>query len=110
LNAAFFVDPLFRKAFLSAINEATREELNPDERGILDGYCVSVTNIFTQLAGEVREGLLDSASVSFGGEGLFSLPYYRTSWGHYRNYLSPDFIEPFEKAHSLDPNTGSGVD
>ena len=41
--------------------------------------------------------------------GLFSLPYYRTSWSIYRGYLSSVFVEDFEKRYDLDPSIEAGI-
>jgi hypothetical protein len=98
LNAAFSTDPIFRKAFRRALDGATRDELEPDERTVLDGFLISLTNIYEQLAREAREGILDSGSPSFGGRGAFSLPYYQTSWSFYKEQLSSAFVEEFEKS------------
>jgi hypothetical protein len=38
-----------------------------------------------------------------GGNGLFSLPYFRTSWPLYRPYLSSGFVLQFEERYGLDP-------
>ena len=80
LNATFSTDPIFRAAFRRAIEGATRDKLDADERTVLDGYLISVTNTYEQLAREVREGILDPHTFSFGARGLFLLPYYQTSW------------------------------
>jgi hypothetical protein len=98
LNGAFSTDPVFRKAFRRALEGATRDELDPDERTSLDGFLISITNIYEQLAREAREGIPDSDSISFAGRGTFSLPYYQTSWSFYKQYLSSAFVEEFEKS------------
>jgi hypothetical protein len=102
LNATFSTDPVFRAALRRAIEGATRDELGADERTVLDGYLISVTNVHEQLTREVREGILDPNNVGFGARNLFLLPYYRTSWSFYRTTLSSNFVEQFEKSHSLD--------
>jgi hypothetical protein len=101
LNATFSTDPVFRAALRRALEGASRSELEADERTALDGYFISVTNIYEQLAREVREGILDSTTMGFGAKGMFLLPYYRTSWSFYRQNLSPRFVAEFEMAHSL---------
>jgi hypothetical protein len=103
LNAAFSIDPVFRQAFRRAIDGATRKQLEPDERTVLDGYLISVTNIYEQLDREIREEILDSESLGFGAHGLFELPYFRISWGFYRQNLGSRFVESFEARFSLDP-------
>src|SRR5512134_2191746 len=74
LNAAFGADPTFRTAFRLVLGGATRDELQPEQRTVVDFYMVSVTNIQEQLAREVREGILDSDDLDFGGAGIFVLP------------------------------------
>ena len=69
----------------------------------MDLYLISVTNIFEQLTREIREEILASDAFDFGGEGLFSLPYYRTSWPLYRGYLGSNFVDDFERRYELDP-------
>ncbi len=98
LNGAFSTDPVFRKAFRRALEGATRDELDPDEVTALDGFLISLTNIYEQLAREAREGIIDSSSANFAGRGAFSLPYYQTSWSFYKQYLSSAFVEEFEKS------------
>ena len=71
---------------------------------MLDYYLISITNIQEQLAREIREGVLDPDALDFGGAGLFLLPYYRTSWSLYRDYLSSSFVVAFEKQYELDPS------
>ena len=104
LNASFGTDPTFRAAVRRALAGSERDALEPDERTLLDYYLISVTNIQEQLAREIREGILDSDALDFGGAGLFTLPYYRTSWPIYRQYLSSVFVEDFEKRYDLDPS------
>jgi hypothetical protein len=101
LNATFTVDAAFRAAFRKALHGATRDNLEPDEKTVLDGYLISVTNIYEQLAREGREGILDPGTLAFQARGLLQLPYYRTSWAFYRQNLSPLFVEEFEKLHAL---------
>lgn len=96
LNATFSTDRAFRKAFRRALEGATREDMDPDERTVLDGYLISVTNIYEQLSRETREGIIESGSDRFGARGLFALPYYRTSWSFYKLNLSVDFVNEFE--------------
>ena len=98
LAGAFNTDPVFRKAIRRALEGATRDELEPDERTVLDGFLISVTNIYEQLARETREGILEASSINFGGRRTFSLPYYQTSWNFYKEYLSSAFVEEFEKS------------
>jgi hypothetical protein len=102
INASFGVDPLFRAAMRRVLAGAERVELEPDERTLMDYYMISLTNIQEQLAREVREGILDPDALDFGGAGLFSLPYYRTSWPIYRPFLSSVFVEDFERRYDLD--------
>jgi hypothetical protein len=80
-----------------------RAEIEPLARAELDFYLVSVANLQEQLAREVREGILDEAALDMGGNGLFSLPYFRTSWPLYRPYLSSGFVLQFEERYGLDP-------
>jgi hypothetical protein len=104
LNASFGTNPAFLAAVRQVLSGATRDELEPVERTLLDYYLISLTNIQEQLAREIREGILDSDALDFGGAGFFSLPYYRTSWPIYRGYLSSVFVEDFEKRYDLDPS------
>jgi len=102
LNATFSTDPVFRAAFRRALDGATRSELDPDERTALDGYLISVTNTYEQLAREIREGIIEAGTLRFGAQGLFELPYYRSSWSFYRQNPSPGFVAEFEASHSLE--------
>lgn len=104
MNAAFGIDPIFRAAIRQVLSGARRDELEPGERIFIDYYLISITNIYEQLAREVREGVLDPNALDFGGKGLFLLPYYRTSWPLYRDYLSSTFVDNFEKQYELDPS------
>ena len=103
INAAFGTDPIFQSAMRRILTGATRTEIEPSERTILDFYLISITNIQEQLAREIREGILTSDALDFGGAGLFLLPYYRTSWSLYRGYLTSAFVVAFEKQYELDP-------
>ncbi len=104
MNAAFGIDPIFRAAIRQVLSGARRDELEPGERIFIDYYLISITNIYEQLAREVREGVLDPNALDFGGKGLFLLPYYRTSWPLYRDYLSSTFVDDFQKQYELDPS------
>jgi hypothetical protein len=104
LNAAFGTDPIFRAAIREVLAGASRDELEQSDRTLLDYYLISITNIQEQLAREIREGVLDPDALDFGGAGLFLLPYYRTSWSLYRDYLSSSFVVAFEKQYELDPS------
>lgn len=104
LNSAFGTAPVFRAAMRRVLTGASRNELEADDRTIIDFYLISITNIQEQLAREIREGILDPDALDFGGAGLFLLPYYRTSWPLYRNYLSSAFVHDFEKQYEFDPS------
>ena len=104
LNAAFGTAAIFRTAIRKVLAGASRDELEPEERTTVDYYLVSITNIQEQLMREIRAGILDPDALDFGGAGLFLLPYYRTSWPLYRNYLSTAFVEGFEVRYKLDPS------
>ncbi len=104
INAAFGTDPAFRDPMRKILNGASRTELEPDQRTVLDFYLVSITNIQEQLFREIRAGILESDALDFGGAGLFLLPYYRTSWPLYRGYLSSSFVPDFESKYDLDPS------
>ena len=82
---------------------AERSDLTTDDWLVLDGYLVSVTDIFEQLYREVREGILeDGALTDFTGLGLFQLPYYKTSWHTtYKQFMSPSFVEYFDKRSDI---------
>jgi hypothetical protein len=104
LNAAFGTDPAFRTAFRLVLGGSSRDELAPEQRTTVDFYLISLTNIQEQLAREIREGILDPDALDFGGAGTFLLPYYRTSWPLYRQYLSSTFVKDFEEQYGLDPS------
>jgi hypothetical protein len=104
LNAAFGTQPTFRAAMRRVLTGARRTELDADDRLVLDFYLISITNLQEQLAREIREGILDPDAVDFGGAGLFTLPYYRTSWSLYRGYLTSAFVHNFEQQYELDPS------
>jgi hypothetical protein len=102
LNAAFGTDPTFRAAMRRVLTGSSRTELEADDRLVLDFYLISITNLQEQLAREIREGILDPDARDFGGAGLFTLPYYQTSWPLYRDYLTSPFVHDFEKQYDLD--------
>lgn len=53
----------------------------------------------------MREGILEASALDdFVGRGLFSLPYYRTSWPLYRDFLSASFFQEMEARLGLDPS------
>lgn len=103
LNAAFGTNQSYVEAMRKVLSGASREELEPNDRTLIDYYLLSVTNIQEQLAREIRAGVLESDALDFGGAGLFLLPYYRDSWPLYRGYLSSKFVEDFELQYELDP-------
>ena len=103
INCAFGTSPTFLSSFRRVYEGAVRSEVDPVARVELDFYLVSVTNLQEQLVREVGEGILDETALDFGGFGLFSLPYYRTSWPIYRPFLSSNFVEQFETRYGLDP-------
>lgn len=103
INAAFGTDPAFRAAFRKVLSGATRAELEPDERIVVDFHMISITNLQEQLAREIRAGILEPDALDFGGAGLFLLPYYQASWPLYRSYLTSGFVGEFEKRYNLDP-------
>ena len=104
VNASYATDPTFRTAWRKVLNGAKRDELESDERILVDYFVVSHTNIQEQLVREVQEGILDPDALDFGGKGLFWLPYFQTSWPLYRPFLSSAFVEEFEKRYKLDPS------
>ena len=100
LNAQFGTDPAFRRAMARILYDgATRSDLDLDERGVLDPYLVSVTNLYEQLHREVREGVLDEHVLEdFAVLWVFDLPYFKESWTDlYRNVMSPSFVESFAR-------------
>jgi hypothetical protein len=103
INSAFGVDPVFRPVWRKIMEGAVRVEIAPDERTLLDFYLISITNVYEQLAREVRSGVVGAEAFDFGATGLFRLPYYRTSWALYRDYLSSEFVRDFEQRFDLDP-------
>ena len=105
LNATFTTIPVFNLALRRVFRGAIRTEFNEEERAVLDAYMVSITNLYEQLSREIREGILDSdAFENFGGSGLITSPYYRTSWSLYKNSgaLGKRFREEFEGVFGLD--------
>ena len=102
INAAFGTDPTFRTAMREVLNGASRTDLEPDQRTLVDFYLISLTNIQEQLSREIRAGILDPDALDFGGAGQFLLPYYHTSWPLYRGYLSSAFVSEFEAKYELD--------
>ena len=79
---------------------------------MLDAYMVSVTNLFEQIAREIREGIIDSdAFENFGGNGLISSNYYRTSWSLCKNSgaFGKKFKDELEKAFDLDSSIRADV-
>jgi hypothetical protein len=104
INGSFGTNPVFLAALRRVLEGARRSELEPLDRTLVDMYLLSVTNIQEQLLRELRAGIVGEEALDFGGAGLFLLPYYRTSWPVYRDYLTSDFAEQFEKRYELDPS------
>lgn len=104
INAAFDVDPAFRLVWRKVIEGAERPDIEPDHRTLIDFYLISITNIYEQLAREVRSGVVGVEAMDFGAIGCFKLPYYQTSWGAYKNYLSTEFVIEFEQRFDLNPD------
>lgn len=102
INGAFGTDPAFLAALRQVLAGAERSKLQPLDRTRMDMYLLSVTNLQEQLLREVRAGIVGEDALDFGGAGLFLLPYYRTSWPIYRNYLTSDFVGQFEQRYDLD--------
>ncbi len=102
LNSSFGTDPTFRTAMREILNGASRTDLEPDQRILMDFYLISITNIQEQLFREISAGILNPGALDFGGAGLFLLPYYHTSWPLYRGYLTSVFVPEFETKYGLD--------
>lgn len=103
LNASFASDPAFRAAFRRVLAGSTRDQLDPDERILLDLYLLSGMNLLEQVAAEVREGVLSPGEMeSLFGAPLLRSPYYRSSWPLYRPNLSTVFAADFERRNGLD--------
>lgn len=108
MNATYSTIPEFNQAIRRVLAGAVRQEMPAEEKAPMDAYLISVTNVYEQLSREVREGILDAdAYKNFGAKGLFRTPYYRNSWCLYRNYLSENFVDDFEKLLDLDPTIES---
>lgn len=104
INGSFGTNPAFLAAFRQVLAGAERSRLEPLDRTLMDMYLVSITNLQEQLLREVRERIVGEDALDFGGAGLFLLPYYRTSWPIYRDYLTAAFVEQFEQRYDLDPS------
>ena len=108
VNTAFGTDPSVRAAIRKVFAGSCREELDADERILVDYYLISATNIYEQIAREIQEGILSPDMLAdFGGKGLFVLPYYRTSWSIYRDHLSSQLVDEFERQYELDPEVAA---
>jgi hypothetical protein len=108
MNATYSTIPEFNQAIRQVFAGAIRKDIPAEQRAPVDAYLVSVTNVYEQLNREVREGILTAdAYKSFGAQGLFRTPYYRDSWCLYRNNLSENFVDDFEKRFDLDPTIES---
>jgi hypothetical protein len=107
LNAAFAIDPVFRRALSRAyFEEAERSAFEPDEAMALDLYLVSITNLYEQLFREVREGVLDDRAMKdFGAQNLLKTAYYQSSWEVYRPNFGPSFVEYFESNFMVPTHT-----
>lgn len=109
LNATFAGDPVFRSAWRRCLEGACRKDLEEDERILIDGFLISVTNIHNQLLRESREGIVDPEECDYDSNRLFSLPYYRDSWPFYRGFISSTLVEDFEKSNNLDSSIEFGL-
>ena len=112
LNATFTTIPVFNLALRRVFRGASRAEFNEEERAVLDAYMVSVTNLFEQLAREVREGIIDSdAFDNFGGYGLINTHYYKTSWSLYKTSgaIGKGFQNELEGLFDLDSSIAAEV-
>ncbi len=108
LNAAFQTDEQHREVLGKVIyDRARRSDLSRQEWLTIDGYLISVIDIYEQLYREVGEGVLDPAVLEeFTPLGLFRLPYFRDSWRDlYRDYVSPSFVQFFEEKFALSTDT-----
>lgn len=103
LNASFGTDPVFRMAMQQLVNGASRAEVEATLRMAADFYLISITNLQEQLVREIKAGALSADAQDFGGAGLFSLPYFKTSWVLYRRYFSSGAVGQFEKQFNLGP-------
>ncbi len=109
INGAFGTNAAFLAALRQILTGAERADIDPLDRSLLDMYLLSVTNLQEQLYRELWAGVVDEEALDFGGKGLFLLPYYRTSWPIYRNYLTSAFVEQFEQRYDLDPTIDAVV-
>ena len=108
MNATYSTIPEFNQAIRRVLAGEIRKDMAAEEKTPMDAYLISVTNVYEQLYREVREGILGAdAYKNFGAQGLFRTPYYRDSWCLYRDYLSENFVDDFEKRFDLDPNIES---
>ena len=104
INATFGVDSAFRPAWRKVMEGAERPDIEPDDRTLIDFYLISITNIYEQRAPEIRSGVVGVEAMDFGAIGCFNLPYYQTSWGLYKDFLSTEFVREFEQRFDLNPN------
>ncbi len=104
VNTIFGTDPVFRHAVWQVVEGANRDQLKQDERTIVDYYMVSITTNYERISREVRAGKLQPEALNFQGKGIFSLPYFRSSWPLYRGSLGSKFAIEFEKQNELDPS------
>ena len=108
INATFTTIPVFNLALRRVLRGESRSEFNEEERGVLDAYMISITNLYQQIAREIHEGVLEvDAYTNFTGKGFFGTNYYKTSWPLFKEYLSKEFTDEFEKVFELDPNIES---
>jgi hypothetical protein len=108
INATFTTIPIFNLALRRVLRGESRSGFNEEERGVLDAYMISITNLYQQIAREIREGVLEvDAYTNFTGISFFGTNYYKTSWPLFKDYLGKVFTDELEKVFQLDPKIES---
>ena len=101
LNASFGSDPVFRRGMARVMEDATRDEVEVDERTAVSLYLISVANIYEQLFREVNEGVLAGEALEFGAKDLFVTPFFRSSWPRFKSHLGASFARHLEESFDL---------
>jgi hypothetical protein len=101
INLGLASDPVFRSAFLKVYAQnATRDELDPDERVIAGLWMSSCLSAQEQMHREYLEGILPAEVLGTGDE-VFRLPYLKSAWPVIRGNHGEEFAAYMEKAYGL---------
>jgi hypothetical protein len=93
MNMMAIAIPEFRAGFAKVIQgEATRDDLELDERIAIALYYDAVLNVYQQAFREVALGLLPRQALDDMTSRLWEVPYFSSAWPTLRAEYSSDFV------------------